>query len=722
MRLQKSNVIIFGLVLMNTVYAGEGYSIETFWIWIALFALATIGITILFISSKQTMKVQKLHQDMLKKQLEMEKNQNILLTNMSENIHEIAKQAFDKSDYNIVQSEKFDQNKKEIFDNVESKLLTVTTDLIDFLRLKSKKIHITNEKFNINNVLNEISGSICSRFSGKNAELIFDIDHNVPRFMIGDSLHLGQILHNILDHMMEYFSGDEVKLEIAMFNTFDKKIELQFKFTDNSVGMDAEQLESLFVPYYKEDKGTYVGLGLFVAHELVTMMHGEFSVQSTVGKGNIFALTLPFNVDPTVNKRVYRLPEKVFSARKVFIVDTNYNSALAIKKTFAYFKHEVKVITKDEFLKNIPSLTPYDIIVINESLFTIRLVEYLKKIKSTKELKIIALNALLHSNKDSFVNEIIDVHLFKPLNQERILEMIIDMYDIKVSADFNQEQTGDKPQAKIHKGLIVTTKNVTQVHFKDFKGKHVLIAEDNLINQKVVISLLQQSGIHISIANNGQEAVDLLKNGKIKFDLVLMDINMPIMDGYTATQMIRLDHKYDTLPIIAFTALVLESEIRKMFNSGINAFLEKPLNIGKLYTAFAMYLSDVPTHTMLEEKIEERVYEEFAGLDVKQGISHTNNNEVLYMEIIYEFNSVYGNSAELFKKLVLEHRYEQVKMLCIDLQGLTGAIGANDMHSLITEIYQRLLYNKQELLPKYIERYTFEMNTLSESIQKVTSL
>jgi len=710
-----------GLTLVVFAEAEDRFlvqNIETFWIWIALFALAMIGITILFVSSRQTMKIQKLHQDMLQKQLEMEKNQNLLLTNMSENIHHIAKQALERSNQAIEQTQQQYQTKEEVLENVENRLLTVTNDLIDFLRLKSKKVEIINEKFNINNVLNEISGSICSNFSGKNTELIFDIDNNVPRYMVGDSLHLGQILNSILDHIMEHFSGDEVKLEISMFNTFDENIELQFKFSDTGGGITTEKLEALFIPYYDENKGAYIGLGLFVANELVSMMQGELSVESIIGKGNIFTLTLPFSKTDNEDKRVYRLPEKIFSAKKVFIVDNNYNSALAIKKMFAYFKHEVKVISKEEFLRNMPNLTPYDIVVLNESLFTIRLVEYLNKIKTGKELRVIALNDLIHAHKNNFVDAIIDVHLFKPLNQERILEMIIDMYDIKVPTAFNTEKKGNIPDAKIFKGHIVGTKNVTHAHFQEFKGKNVLIVEDNLINQKVLINLLHQSEIHISVANNGQEAVDLVKGSKIDFDLVLMDINMPIMDGYTATQMIRLDTKYDALPIVAFTALVLESEIRKMFNSGINAFLAKPLNIGKLYTVFAMYLSEKPISETLEENREE-VYENYDGLDVKKGISHANNSVALYVEVIKEFDIAYGHSAEVFAKLVAEHRYEQIRMLCIDLRGLTGTIGAYDMYGLIMEIHQCLLYNKRELLPNYVGKYKFEMKILSQSIQQV---
>jgi len=696
-------------------------AVESYWIWIALFSLALIGISILYVSSKQMAKIQRLHREMLEKQLEMEKNQNELLTNMSENIHTIALKALEKNSQAAQENSKPYKSKEEVLDNVENRLLSVTNDLIDFLRLKSKKITISNDEFNINNVLNEVAGSICSQYAGRNTELIFDINHNVPRKIIGDSLHLGQILNSVLEHIMDNFHASEVKLEISMFNTFDNNIELQFKFTDTGEGMDSVALENLMTPYYDEENGVYVGLGIFVANELISMMGGEFSVQSMVGKGSTYTLTLPFEISDLQNKRMYRLPEKIFTVKKVFIADDNYNAALAMKKMFAYFKHEVKVVTKEEFLRNIPNLTPYDIIVLSESLFTPRLVEYLNKIKLGKELKVIALNNLMYSNQNSFVDEVIDVHLFKPLNQERIFELIIDLYHIKLPSAFSREKEKDMPQVRTYKSHIHATKNVTQNHFREFSGKHILIVEDNLINQKVLINLLHHSDINISVANNGQEAVDLIKESKIDFDLVLMDINMPIMDGYTATQMIRLDSKFDMLPIIAFTALVLESEIQKMFNSGINAFLAKPLNIGKLYTALAMYLSEETVERVEEasrlEATENKSYAHYEGLNVEKGIRHANNSEALYIEILKEFDNAYGESDKVFAKLVAEHRYEQIRMLCVDMRGLTGAIGAEDMHLLINEIHQRLIYNKKELLPNYIEKFTFEINTLRRAIR-----
>lgn len=714
MNLKKIGTSLMGLGMLNYAHAGEMGEVEILWIWIALFALAIVGIIILFVSSYQTRKVERLHQTLFEKQLEMEKNQTLLLTNMSENIHNIAKQALESSQNSLAKISKPFKDKDETLSSAKDKLLDVTNNLIDFLRLKSKKVEITNEEFNINNVLNEVSGSLCSQFAGSNSELIFDIDKNIPRSIIGDSLHLGQILDNILVYLMSQEDVEEVKLEISMFNTFEDRVELQFQFTDVGNGLTPETLDKLFVPYYDEVTEGYVGLGIFVAKELSGMMGGELSVHSAVGRGSTFTLSLPFVTIERSYEKMYRLPDRGLIEKKVFIVDSNYNSALAIKKMFAYFRHEVKVFSQEEFMKNIPNLTSFDIVVIHESLFNIRLVKYLTKIKREKELKVIALNALLRADKKGFVNDVIDIHLFKPLNQERVFEMIVNLYDTKLSSYTVDED--DKPKAKINKMHIMETKGITREKFKDFSGKNILIVEDNFINQKVLTTLLDLSGMHITVANNGQEAVDIVKESKIAFDIVLMDISMPIMDGYSATQMIRLDSKFETLPIVAFTALVLDSEIQKMFQSGINAFLAKPLNIGKLYTALAMYLACEAPKKPSREIVQPKKIIAYPGINIDKGLKHTNNSETLYLEVLKEFSEAYGTSDDIFVKLIREHRFEQIKMLCVDMRGLTGAIGAEDMHQLVTDILQQLLYRRYDLLVNYKEKYIFEIQTLNKSI------
>ncbi|GIT99144.1 response regulator [Sulfurovum sp. TSL1] len=710
MYLNKISMAIVGLSSMGYAQTDQGAGSETFWLWIALFALGIVGIAILFVTSYQTQKLKEFYKSMFEKQLEMERNQNLLLANMSENVHNIAKQTLEETQ----QLSKTSTHKDTVLGNPESRLLDVTHDLLDFLRLKSKQVEIVNEAFNINNVLNEVSGSICSQFLGSKAELIFDIHKNVPRHLVGDSLHLGQTLKSILEYLMGQADLDEVKLEVSMFDSFEEEVELQFHFSDKGKGIDPKTLENLFVPYYDVETGKYVGLGLFVANALVDMMKGKLIVESVEEKGSTFTLTLPFDIVNKSDQRRYRLPEKTLIEKKVFIVDSNYNSALAVKRMFTYFRHEVTVLSKKEFMKTMPNLTSYDIVILEESLFDIRLIEYLNTIKMDKELKVIALHSLLVSNQNKVLDEVIDAHLFKPLNQERVFELIVNMYDIKVPLE-EEEQKDETKQAQTFRKDMIETKGITQNSFKAFSGKNILLVEDNLINQKVLLNLLHLSEMNISVANNGQEAVDMVKQSEIPFDLVLMDINMPIMDGFAATQTIRLDSQYDAMPIVAFTALVLESEIDKMFNCGINAFLSKPLNIGKLYTVFSTYLGDAESEKKDSEPKETLSYQ---GINIHEGISHANNSEALYREILKEFTTAYGTSDEIFTKLIKEHRYEQVKMLCVDMRGLTGAIGAEDMHDLINDILHQILYKKYELLANYDEKYKSGIQTLNRSIEQ----
>ena len=712
----KKIIWLYVIGLLSFLYAGsviDVKEIEIFWVWVALFALGMVGIIILFFSSKQIRTIRKLHKEMFDKQLEMEHSQSLFLASMGENIHDIVEQRFAKT------SDKVNKSLSE--DTVQDhRLLDVTNDLIEFLRLKSKKVEIVNEKFNLNNVLNEISGSICSTFKGSNVELIFDIDNNIPRYLIGDSLNLGKVLNNLLEYTMYQFSEGEIKLEITMFSTHEEKMELQFKLIDDGAGLTSEKLETLFVPSYDEKSNEYTGLGLFVAKELISVMNGELAVQSVVGKGTTFTLSLPFTMLEAANKRKYRLPEKILTAKKVFIVDNNYNSALAIKKMFSYFRHDVKVVGKEEFVKNMYNLTTYDIVILDETLFNIRTVDYLKRIKKDKEQKVVVLNSLLQKNEKFSLNPVADRSLAKPLNQERIFELIVDMYAINISSVFDKKEEVAVEGILIHKSAIVETQNIMREDFSDFNGMHLLIVEDNIINQKILSNVLNPSGIKIRIASNGLEAVDILKESTEKFDLVLMDINMPVMDGYMATQMIRLKSEFDTLPIIAFTALALDSEKQKIFNSGMNAFLTKPLKIGKLYTVFKMFVEDMnggQAGQKVQHNKQHKTVEQTDVLDTQAGIRYSNNNEAFYMEILKEFVDAYGQSNELFVKLVREHRYEQIKILCLDMKGLTGTIGAKDMYELIDQINQCVIYNKQELLVNYTDTYQKELRKLNKSIE-----
>ncbi len=689
-------------------------------ILLALFTLGIVGIIILFISSKELLKTKQLHEELVTRQREIEDGQINLLSNMSENIFKLTQETIENR--NTILKNTKDRSLEHLLENLinsENTLLDRTNDLIGFLRIKSKKVKIINERFNLNNVLNEVAGLVGANHEGSKAELIFDIDHTVPRFLIGDSLHLGHILTNLLEFSLSQTSADEVRLNVTIFHTFEAKTELQFQIIDTGAGFDQTDIEKIFIPFYDEQSSEYIGLGRFVAHQLVELMGGEISVQSSRGKGTAFTFVLPIQVNNSEEKRNYRLPEKILTAKKVFIADSNHNVALSIKKMFAYFRHDVRVMTQEQFTAAKPKLEEFDIVILGEELFNSFVVEYCKTLQKNRDIKIISVGSMLRPLKSKIAEDVISRRIEMPINQERVFELIVDLYGVKeeqTAADVSGKAKEESDRELIYKMHIAETPNIKREQFIDFSGANILIVEDNLINQKVLVNILDKSGINLSLANNGEEAVMLITSGKKNFDLVLMDINMPVMDGYAATEYIRKTGKFDTLPIVSFTALVLDSEIEKMYHCGLNAFLPKPINIGKLYTAFERYIGTNKKAVSLRDTLSAKEVK-IDGLDIGKGIKYAGGNEAMYIEILREFLVAYGKSGELVSRLVRENRNEQLKMLCLDLKGLTATIGGYKLYDVADKIHKIFIYKDLSLLPKYAQEYEVELERLKGSIR-----
>jgi CheY-like chemotaxis protein len=243
-----------------------------------------------------------------------------------------------------------------------------------------------------------------------------------------------------------------------------------------------------------------------------------------------------------------------------------------------------------------------------------------------------------------------------------------------------------------------------------------LIVEDNIVNSRVLVNLLQPEGVETTVANNGKEAVDILqKEPKDRFDLIIMDINMPVMDGFSATQTIRYDPKFDNIPILALTALVLDSEKKKMFNSGMNAYLSKPLDISKLYAAFRLFLE--PKSSCIQRVKKVTPTNDDNILNTQKGIMNANNNRLLYTELLNEFMEAFRDSEEVFAKLVNEHRYEQLKMMSIDIRGITATIGAYKMNKEIEMIIKDIVFKKYDNLEKAIDTYRDGLRLLQKNIE-----
>ena len=597
--------------------------------------------------------------------------------------------------------------------------------LLEYLRLKSQKTDIRQNKFNLNNVLNELSGVLSRDFSGSGVELVFNIDNNVSRSLIGDSLQIGKILTSLIRALMQNDLSTEIELKISETASMGTSKRLLFRIIDTKVHLSEEEISAFSIPYYDETLKKYIKLEFFVTKEIVSLMGGALDIKSDEKEGTVMTLNVPFKCQEKEERRKYRLPSEKLLGKKVFLMDSSYTSALAIKKMLSYFRYEVQILTVEHFLGGeVGALSPGDMVIFDEELLSEQFIARIQKLKQHNGIKVVLLSSIFRSSEEVDRHgtlDVVDAMADKPFSQERVFEMILDVERASAREKSTvslgvTEGRSTMDVGKVHRSLFEKISEVTPERFSDFSGHSLLVVDDNRINQKILQHVLAKSGMKISVANDGKEAVAMIMDTATHYDMVLMDINMPIMDGYTATAMIREEEAHRRMPIVALTTLISGSEIDKMFAHGISGYMSKPLEVGRLYSAFDYFLKK-STQIDTSVKKEEKVIQRFDGLDTAQGIRYANGNAVVYMEILKEFMSVYGQSPQMMRNLADDRNYAQMKILCGDMRSLSSAIGASKVHTVADEIYKLFLYGNEQRVPQYIETYRREFEKLVYAIE-----
>ncbi len=261
------------------------------------------------------------------------------------------------------------------------------------------------------------------------------------------------------------------------------------------------------------------------------------------------------------------------------------------------------------------------------------------------------------------------------------------------------------------KESIPETKGIDLESFVYFQGARILVVDDMPINQKIIEKILMYSGVEITFAANGEEALERLFTAHKDFDLVLMDISMPVMNGITATKIIRRSQRFVALPIVTFTAFSLGNEIEAMFKAGANAYITKPINIEQLYTVFQLYIGNVNRGLSFEKMFQ------LQGLNVKLGREHALQKGVHYEEMLEHFMMQYISSAKLMPEWIGRKRFERVRLECKQLLPKLQEIGAESMYELVHEMQMQFVYRNPHLLDKYALRYRIGMQTLIETIE-----
>ena len=670
---------------------------DDFTIWSALFGLGLVSLIALFLSSEQLANFKKYIYEKQEKRDKTEQTQNQILSSMSENIQTIAQETTATAKKLATENERgnIEQDLEKVL-NSEHQLLALTTNLIEFLKIKSKKVELVNESLKLSNLLNDITGTLKANTKDIELELMYDVKDNIPEYIIGDTLNLSKVLNNILLYFVKN-SAKEIRVTLSKDLAFSKKENLYFTIQSNAK-IDVESAEEIFSSKYNEQTDSYDSLELFVASELSNLMQGELVAKNDKKNHLEFVLKIPFKAEKGLTEE-----KTAVDSKKVLIVDSLSSSSSLIKDIFSSLKHKAKTLTKQTFLANIPDFSKYDIVVLDEKLFTNEIAEALKK----ESPKIISLSTLFKIEQKLQNTEIADIELSKPLTKSAVENTIEKLYS-SVEAPRPKKTTSPKKELLVHKKIFENSENIDLHKFADYNGSKILLVEDNTINQKVFAGVLNRAEIDITYANNGQEALDILRTNQ-EFDIIFMDINMPVMDGYNAATKIRAKQKFNSLPIIALSALTSASEVNRMFECGMNGYLSKPLRKEKLYTVFNLFVTKASDNQASISGVSKTA---------EETNSENITKNILQKEILLEFKNIYGNSAQKFKKLVEEENFVEVKVLSLDIRNLSSSIGAKDMNALMSEVLQKLSLQKHNVIYTYIEKYEKELNRLNAAIDK----
>lgn len=445
-----------------------------------------------------------------------------------------------------------------------SLLLNLINDILDHSKIEAGKVTIEQIPFDLNALLDDISNIITHKANEKHIELIFDIDRSVPNKLIGDPLRLLQVLVNLLNNAIKFTEQGHVILRARGQQISRLNLKIHFEVIDTGIGMDQGQIAKLFQSYTQADESITrkyggTGLGLAICKNLVSLMGGSIQVSSEPNIGSTFSFNIKLHSDFDFEKRHYRLPSTDLMSKNALILDESTDHSSVLQRGLEYFHYEVKSISESSDAVALFKNYAFDIVFIDTKMVLTG--EFKRELQNRiKEdaLKLVWMGEDI-KKRGGYI-------LSKPFNQLDIFNTVLAIYGYMDQSGKHQNNT-----KKLKESL------------KKFGGETLLLAEDNEINRSIIAGLLAGTDIVIVTAETGQQAVDIV-NENPNVNVILMDIQMPIMDGFEASRIIRLNQEFDPIPIIAVTGNTLENDIQNISNAGMNGHIAKPIDVNTFYT------------------------------------------------------------------------------------------------------------------------------------------
>ncbi|MFZ2267651.1 MAG: response regulator [Azonexus sp.] len=599
-------------------------------------------------------------------------------------------------------------------DNAAKGLLGIINDILDLSKMEAGKMLVERTRFRFNDCLQNLADVSLLKASERGLELLFDIAPDVPEALLGDPLRLNQVLLNLVGNAIKFTEQGEITLSVSVTARSEDKVELHFAVSDTGIGMSEEQQKQLFTAFSQADSSTTrkyggTGLGLSICKRIVEMLGGRIGVSSTPGVGSRFHFTLGFELpgESADDSQRLGLPEQL----NTLIIDDSSGARQIFRHLLLALGLPCHAVASGaegitEMRRANAAGEPYQLLIIDWQMPGMDGIEALRQMEDNAALqhvpKIIMTTAFDQDELRSKLGPTrIDAILAKPVTPSSLFDRIIEA----LHADRADSPVMPKPAA-----IAVR-----------FSGQRVLLVEDNDVNRELAEEMLSSVGLTVETAENGELAVAAVTQNS--YDLVLMDCQMPVMDGYEATRRIRGEAHLASLPIIAMTANALAADRERCLQAGMNDHIAKPIDVARLYATLADWLKDrgqgaPATAAEPAETPRPEASPPPAMLDEKAALNRLGGNRSMLERLLVRFHEDQsGAISRLHSGLAADNRADMI--LCAHtLRGLAGNIGADR----VAEVAKRLETGLKAEPPTPTADFAQLIDELADVLQPVLEL
>jgi signal transduction histidine kinase len=570
-------------------------------------------------------------------------------------------------------------------------LLGIINDVLDFSKIEAGMLSVEQGEFTLEELLDNVVNLVGTRAAQRNLELILDVARDVPPVMVGDALRMGQILVNFASNAVKFTERGEITIEVRVQESSESEALMYFAVKDTGIGLSTEQMQRLFQSFQQADSSTTrkyggTGLGLVIAKKLAELMGGAVGMDSTLGQGSTFWFTARVGTVSTARKKLQR-PD--LQDRRVLIVDDNAHACHTLSEMLSemgcsVFSAESGVMAIEALRDADAAGTPFDVALLDWQMPGMDGIETAKLIKrghAGKAPRMALVTAYGHDNLlDNASDTGLESVLVKPVSPSTLFEAMSKLLDNTPGKIESAKMAADGPMEDAMATIV---------------GARILLAEDNELNQQVASELLSDAGLLVDIADNGQIAVARVQTAD--YDLVLMDMQMPVLDGVSAARAIRALPGKGNLPIVAMTANAMQVDRERCLNAGMVDFVAKPIDPHVLFRTLLRWvrptrmtplpLANAP---VAAASLNEGLPAVIPGIDIDAGLRSVLGKPQRYISLLRGFLKSQAGTMQEIHAALAQGDGSTAERLAHTLKGLAAMIGAHHVQRHADNLEQQL--------------------------------